>query len=117
MLRVASGLSAEETGAALGMTAGAVRVAQHRALVKMREIAGTVTDSDMTEAAHPVAVSDALISALSERRSHDSADPVLRGLEAWVRRIDSHPIAPSTVPLPPVAKATSSAELARQVRP
>jgi RNA polymerase sigma-70 factor, ECF subfamily len=39
VLRVASGLSAEETGAALGMTAGAVRVAQHRALVKMREIA------------------------------------------------------------------------------
>jgi RNA polymerase sigma-70 factor (ECF subfamily) len=39
VLRVASGLSAEETGAALGMTAGAVRVAQHRALVKMRELA------------------------------------------------------------------------------
>ena len=28
---------AEETGAALGMTAGAVRVAQHRALTKMRQ--------------------------------------------------------------------------------
>jgi RNA polymerase sigma-70 factor (ECF subfamily) len=39
LLRVGSGLSAEETGAALGMTAGAVRVAQHRALAKMREIA------------------------------------------------------------------------------
>jgi RNA polymerase sigma-70 factor (ECF subfamily) len=39
VLRVGSGLSAEETGAALGMTAGAVRVAQHRALVKMRELA------------------------------------------------------------------------------
>ena len=37
VLRVATGLSAEETGAALGMTAGAVRVAQHRALAKMRE--------------------------------------------------------------------------------
>ncbi len=37
MLRVAAGLSAEETGAALGMTAGAVRVAQHRALARMRE--------------------------------------------------------------------------------
>ena len=36
LLRVAAGLSAEETGAALGMTPGAVRVAQHRALVKMR---------------------------------------------------------------------------------
>jgi RNA polymerase sigma-70 factor (ECF subfamily) len=39
VLRVASGLSAEETGAALGMTAGAVRVAQHRALTKMRQMA------------------------------------------------------------------------------
>jgi RNA polymerase sigma-70 factor (ECF subfamily) len=37
LLRVATGLTAEETGAALGMTAGAVRVAQHRALAKMRE--------------------------------------------------------------------------------
>jgi RNA polymerase sigma-70 factor (ECF subfamily) len=39
-LRVAAGLSAEETGAALGMTAGAVRVAQHRALSRLRELAG-----------------------------------------------------------------------------
>jgi RNA polymerase sigma-70 factor (ECF subfamily) len=39
VLRVGSGLSAEETGAALGMSAGAVRVAQHRALAKMREMA------------------------------------------------------------------------------
>jgi RNA polymerase sigma-70 factor (ECF subfamily) len=39
LLRVGSGLSAEETGAALGMSAGAVRVAQHRALAKMRELA------------------------------------------------------------------------------
>lgn len=39
LLRVGSELSAEETGAALGMTAGAVRVAQHRALTKMRDMA------------------------------------------------------------------------------
>ena len=32
VLRVAVGLSADETGRALGMTPGAVRVAQHRAL-------------------------------------------------------------------------------------
>jgi RNA polymerase sigma-70 factor (ECF subfamily) len=38
-LRVLSGLSAEETGHALGMTAGAVRVAQHRALARLRVIA------------------------------------------------------------------------------
>ncbi len=35
-LRVAVGLSAEETATALGMTAGAVRVAQHRALTRLR---------------------------------------------------------------------------------
>jgi RNA polymerase sigma-70 factor (ECF subfamily) len=39
MLRVLAGLSAEETGAALGMSAGAVRVAQHRALATLRAIA------------------------------------------------------------------------------
>lgn len=39
LLRVVSGLSAEDTGAALGMSAGAVRVAQHRALAKLRVLA------------------------------------------------------------------------------
>jgi RNA polymerase sigma-70 factor, ECF subfamily len=39
VLRVLSGLSAEETGRALGMSAGAVRVAQHRALARLRAIA------------------------------------------------------------------------------
>jgi RNA polymerase sigma-70 factor, ECF subfamily len=39
VLRVLTGLSAEETGHALGMTAGAVRVAQHRALARLRAIA------------------------------------------------------------------------------
>jgi RNA polymerase sigma-70 factor (ECF subfamily) len=39
LLRVAAGLSAEETGAVLGMSAGAVRVAQHRALAKLRGLA------------------------------------------------------------------------------
>ncbi|MCU1536093.1 MAG: polymerase, sigma-24 subunit, subfamily [Humibacillus sp.] len=37
-LRVAVGLSTEETAAALGMTTGAVRVAQHRALGKLRTL-------------------------------------------------------------------------------
>jgi len=36
VLRIVSGLSADEVGKALDMTAGAVRVAQHRALQKMR---------------------------------------------------------------------------------
>ncbi|CCH33445.1 RNA polymerase, sigma-24 subunit, ECF subfamily [Saccharothrix espanaensis DSM 44229] len=38
VLRVAVGLSAEETAAAVGSTPGAVRVAQHRALARMREM-------------------------------------------------------------------------------
>ena len=40
LLRVAAGLSAEEVGGVLGMTPGAVRVAQHRALNRLRELAG-----------------------------------------------------------------------------
>src|SRR5215467_1380557 len=38
VLRVLTGLSAEETGASLGMSAVAVRVAQHRALASLRAI-------------------------------------------------------------------------------
>lgn len=37
-LRIAVGMSAEETASALNMTAGAVRVAQHRGLRKLREL-------------------------------------------------------------------------------
>ncbi|MHB1596137.1 MAG: RNA polymerase sigma factor ShbA [Streptosporangiaceae bacterium] len=36
VLRILTGLSAGETGQALGMSAGAVRVAQHRALARLR---------------------------------------------------------------------------------
>lgn len=36
LLRIAVGLTAEETANTLGMTAGAVRVAQHRALARLR---------------------------------------------------------------------------------
>lgn len=42
LLRVA-GLYAEEVAATLGMTAGAVRVAQHRALTRLRESIGAVS--------------------------------------------------------------------------
>ena len=38
-LRVLNGLTAEETGQLLGMSAGAVRVAQHRALAQLRALA------------------------------------------------------------------------------
>jgi len=47
VLRLLTGLSAEETGHALGMSAGAVRVAQHRALVRLRAIA--MAESDVEE--------------------------------------------------------------------
>ncbi|MEU3221799.1 sigma-70 family RNA polymerase sigma factor [Streptomyces sp. NPDC006976] len=39
VLRVAVGLTAEETGQMLGMSPGAVRVAQHRALSRLRALA------------------------------------------------------------------------------
>jgi RNA polymerase sigma-70 factor (ECF subfamily) len=39
VLRVAVGMSAEETGRALGMSPGAVRVAQHRAVQRLRTLA------------------------------------------------------------------------------
>lgn len=39
LLRVAGGFSAEETGRVLGMSAGAVRVAQYRALSRLRALA------------------------------------------------------------------------------
>lgn len=39
VMRVIAGLSADETGHVLGMSAGAVRVAQHRALARLRKVA------------------------------------------------------------------------------
>lgn len=44
VLRVAVGLSADEVGAVLGMTAAAVRVAQSRALARLRTLAGNEFD-------------------------------------------------------------------------
>jgi RNA polymerase sigma-70 factor (ECF subfamily) len=38
ILRLVVGLSAEETAAAVGSTAGAVRVAQHRAIAKLKKV-------------------------------------------------------------------------------
>jgi RNA polymerase sigma-70 factor (ECF subfamily) len=45
-LRVVAGMSAEETGRALGMTPGAVRVAQHRALNTLRGFVGHEAKSE-----------------------------------------------------------------------
>jgi RNA polymerase sigma-70 factor, ECF subfamily len=44
ILRVAVGLPAAEVGSTLGMSAGAVRVAQSRALAHLRELAGDIFD-------------------------------------------------------------------------
>lgn len=38
-MRVIAGLTADETGHVLGMSAGAVRVAQHRAIARLRQVA------------------------------------------------------------------------------
>lgn len=46
-LRVAVGLSTEETAAALGMTTGAVRVSQHRGLSKLRALLARVERGDV----------------------------------------------------------------------
>jgi RNA polymerase sigma-70 factor (ECF subfamily) len=48
VLRVAVGLSAEETGRALGMSPGAVRVAQHRALNRLRVLAAEEAAEEAT---------------------------------------------------------------------
>lgn len=47
MLRIGAGMSAEETAEALGTSAGAVRVAQHRALAKLRQM--LAKDSGLAE--------------------------------------------------------------------
>jgi RNA polymerase sigma-70 factor (ECF subfamily) len=47
LLRVVGGLSAEDTGYVLDMSPGAVRVAQHRALLRLRALAAH--DSRTTE--------------------------------------------------------------------
>jgi RNA polymerase sigma-70 factor, ECF subfamily len=44
VLRVAVGMSADEVGEVLGMTAAAVRVAQSRALARLRSLAGNLFD-------------------------------------------------------------------------
>lgn len=47
ILRIATGLSADDTATALGTTAGAVRVAQHRALTKLRAV--VTSDAELAE--------------------------------------------------------------------
>ena len=46
-LRVAVGMSTDETAAALGMSPGAIRVAQHRALTKLRALIAAAEAGDV----------------------------------------------------------------------
>ncbi len=46
VLRLVVGMSAEETAAAVGSTAGAVRVAQHRGLAKLKTTLAATTEGD-----------------------------------------------------------------------
>jgi len=48
LLRVVGGLSAEDTGYVLDMSPGAVRVAQHRALARLRTLAATTQPATQT---------------------------------------------------------------------
>ncbi len=59
VLRIAVGLSAEETAQAVGSTPGAVRVTQHRALTRLRgEIAAARGNGDEAEEAEEAAEDD-----------------------------------------------------------
>jgi RNA polymerase sigma-70 factor (ECF subfamily) len=64
VLRLAVGMSAEETAQAVGSTAGAVRVTQHRALSRLRQIiqegesAGGVADPTSAETTPDAAAED-----------------------------------------------------------
>jgi RNA polymerase sigma-70 factor (ECF subfamily) len=57
-LRVVVGLSVEETAEAVGSTPGAVRVAQHRALNRLRAVLTSKPSADVTERVNPKAATD-----------------------------------------------------------
>lgn len=69
LLRVAVGLSADETGDALNMSAGAVRVAQHRALSRLRKLVDQEPEEPEESAGEAAAVS-----TLESRRGRHRAD-------------------------------------------
>ena len=73
VLRVAMGLSAEETAATVGSTPGAVRVAQHRALARLRRLAtASVPDRRGVEADQ--GVEDQLTDLLPVQRRGDAVE-------------------------------------------
>jgi RNA polymerase sigma-70 factor (ECF subfamily) len=55
ILRIAAGLSAEETADELGTSPGAVRVTQHRALTRLRAAVSSTNPRDHSTAAHGAA--------------------------------------------------------------
>ena len=83
-LRVVVGMSAEETAQAVGSTRGAIRVAQHRALAKLR---ANITDSD--ESAWP-----------PEPPAHHSSTPQLHSSSAtaWTVSFSARTTTPHTAP-------------------
>ncbi len=90
ILRVVVGLSAEETAEAMGSTPGAVRVAQHRALSRLRSILAAEDDE-----AHRIQTRRAVTKPASDDPS-DDADRTLRPMlrapavsSATVGRIES----------------------------
>ena len=61
VLRVALGMSAEETAGAVGSTPGAVRVAQHRAITRLRSsLAGAGVPSQVRRASDLSTTADCL---------------------------------------------------------
>lgn len=80
ILRVVVGLSAEETAAAVGATPGAVRVAQHRALQRLKSemvAAGIMPEFGFTDrpGLDELSRTDLLLNALAERQPVDVEDP------------------------------------------
>jgi hypothetical protein len=58
----------------------------------------------MTEPDPGTEISDDAVSALAERRTFETTDPVLRAMRAWVAELDTHPIRPRPLPLAGLAR-------------
>ncbi len=66
VMRIAIGISVEQTGLTLGMTAGAVRVAQHRAVKRLRAMAADLQKTECEVSAPPVPVRERLLGVVRE---------------------------------------------------
>jgi len=66
VMRLAIGISVEQTALTLGMTTGAVRVAQHRAVKRLRTVAADLEEAEPETSGPPAAVSGPLLGAVPE---------------------------------------------------